>query len=72
MWNLEIDSVIMRNMKYIKNLYSVYSVMKVKPGEKKYMCYQEFVDMVNQSGILLVGKAGASDIGAIFNVSMMT
>lgn len=36
------------------------------------MCYEEFMMMINQTEILLIVKAGPAEMGAIFNVSMMT
>lgn len=46
--------------------------MKVLPGEQKYMCYDEFMQLINNTEILLIVKAGPAEMGAIFNVSMMT
>lgn len=76
-WQSEIwkDDVVIamdRNMKYLKDIYAKYSVMKVLPGEQKYMCYDEFMQLINNTEILLIIKAGPAEMGAIFNVSMMT
>jgi len=59
-------------MKYIKEIYKKYSVEKVLPGENKYMCFNEFMSIINNTEILLLVKAGPAEMGAVFNVSMMT
>lgn len=71
-WKDDIVIAMDRNMKWVKEIYAKYSTMKVLPGEQKYMCYDEFMMMINQTDILFMIKAGPAEMGAIFNVSMMT
>ena len=35
----------------LKQIYEKYSVKKVKPGEKKFMCLGELVEILKRAGI---------------------
>lgn len=51
MWNEECDIVFKRHLKVVHKLYEKYSGKLALPGATKYMCAEEFEDMVVSSGV---------------------
>lgn len=64
--------MIKKYYKQIKALFDKYSGKHTKPGKIKFSSVEEFINMVVDTGVLKNGSIGVSDIGAIFNISMMT
>ena len=58
-------------MNILKAVYSLYSVKKVKPGQKGFMCLDEFNEIVLKAE-LLNENFTAREIGMAFNLAMMT
>lgn len=55
----------------LDNIYFRYSVKKVKPGQKKFMCLEEFYEMFKHAN-LLDENFVERDIYLAFNLAMMT
>ena len=84
LWNKGIDDMIksnyqqsqtpvyFSNLKYLKKLYEIYSGKYTKPGKTKFMSMEEFVSLISHSGALKSATIGITDLGSIFNVSIMT
>lgn len=72
LWTQENDEVIKKYFKQVKVLFENHSGKHTKPGKIKFSSIDEFINMVVETGILKRGSIGVSDLGAIFNVSMMT
>eukprot|EP00347_Sterkiella_histriomuscorum_P006983 403350697 len=71
LWNEDCDIVFKRNMKIVQALYTKYSGKYAMPGQPKYMSLDEFIEMVNQSGII-DETFGAREVSPLYNISMMT
>ena len=56
----------------MKRLFSKYSGKYTKPGKPVFVSIDEFMTMISDSGILTGGAIGPGEIGALFNVAMMT
>jgi hypothetical protein len=72
LWNKECDLVLKSHMKTIKRLFTKFSGKFSKPGKPKFVSIDEFQTMISNSGILASDSIGPGEIGALFNVSMMT
>ena len=72
LWNETNDKMLKFHMKTIKRLYEMYSGKHTLPGKTKFMSMDEFMVMISSTGILKSSTIGTSDIGSIYNVSMMT
>jgi NLR family CARD domain-containing protein 3 len=66
-----VEKVLKANMIMLKQLYSQFSIRKVKPGQKNFMSLEEFNDMVVKSEVLNENFT-AREIGIAFNLAMMT
>lgn len=66
-----VENVLKGNMQLIQYTYSTYSRKNVKPGQKPFMCLDEFNDIIFKAG-LLNDNFTAREIGIAFNLSMMT
>ncbi|CAI2387670.1 unnamed protein product [Moneuplotes crassus] len=72
LWNQQNDEVLKKYYKQIKSVFEIYSGKHTKPGKPKFSSIEEFLNMVMSTGVLKNGSIGVSEMGAIFNVSMMT
>ena len=72
LWTQTNDMLIKENFKSIKRLYDLYSGKYSLPGKQKFMSLDEFNDLINSSNIMKNSNVGPGDVGASFNVSMMT
>ena len=72
LWNKECDFALKAQIKTLKRLFSKYSGKYTKPGKPVFMSIDEFQQMISDSGILTGGAIGPGEIGARFNVAMMT
>ena len=67
----EVDMVYKAYRQILDAVYQRFSVRKSKPGQPKFMCQEEFMDLCNQAGLvsdLLVAR----DVGACFCLAQMT
>lgn len=60
-----------KNLSTLKDIYKRYSGREALPSDPKFMSLNEFVDLINISGVV-DETFGAREIGVIFNISMMT
>ncbi|CAG9323140.1 unnamed protein product [Blepharisma stoltei] len=67
----EVDNVLKANVSLLKAVYAKYSKLKVKPGQKPFMCLQEF-DGICIEGQLLTETFTARETNMAFNLAMMT
>lgn len=72
LWTKENDEVLKSYYKYIKRLFATYSGKYTKPGMPKWTSMDEFLNMITNTNILKNGSIGTSELGSIFNISMMT
>lgn len=71
LYNESCDMVFKYYLKAVKTLYNLYSGRHSKPAEARFMCADEFIKMISDSGIVS-DRFGNREIGIIFNLSMMT
>ena len=55
----------------LETVYNKYSEKKVRPGEKKFMCLEELIDMCKHAN-LFDENFVERDVNLAFNMSMMT
>ena len=55
----------------LDTVYNKYSEKKVRPGEKKFMCLEELIDMCKNTN-LFDENFVERDVNLAFNMSMMT
>lgn len=67
----EVDNILKANVPLIKAIYAKYSKLNVKPGQKPFMCLQEFDDICI-TGQLLTETFTARETNLAFNLAMMT
>lgn len=70
-WCESCDDALKFYKSVLDNVYMRYSVRKVKPGQKKFMCVEEFHDIFRTSN-LLDENFVERDIYLAFNMAMMT
>ena len=70
-WNEPCDDALKFYKMALDNIYSRYSNKKVKPGQKKFMCLEEFHDIFRHAN-LLDENFVERDIYLAFNLAMMT
>ena len=70
-WNEQCDEVLKSYKFILENVYSRYSVKKVKPSQKKFMCIEEFYDIFKHSN-LIDENFVERDVDLAFNLAMMT
>ena len=70
-WNEEVDAVIKSFMPVFRGAYKKYSGMKTLPGQRKFMCLEEFYRIVNDMG-LLNDNCGERDATLFYSLAMMT
>jgi NLR family CARD domain-containing protein 3 len=70
-WNEKCDDVLKAYKFILENVYSRYSVKKVKPSQKKFMCLEEFFDIFKHSN-LIDENFVERDVLLAFNLAMMT
>ncbi|CAI2364059.1 unnamed protein product [Moneuplotes crassus] len=71
LYNESCDMVFKYYIKSMKRLYFTYSGKHTKPGETRFMCYDEFMKLFSDAGVQS-DLFGAKELGIIFNLSMMT
>ena len=70
-FNEECDDVCKYYKPVFDHLYARYSKKKVLPGQKKFMCLDELVEIASISN-LLGENSGERDIYQAYNLAMMT
>ena len=68
---MSVETVIKANMALLQYTYSSYSSKKVKPGQKPFMCLEEFNDIILKANMLNENFT-AREIAIAFNLAMMT
>ena len=48
----------------------MYSNKKVKPGQKKFMCLDEFIEIFRKSSLILEGRINEKDLSIAYCLSM--
>lgn len=71
LYNESCDMIFKYYQKAVRQLYTNYSGKHSKPHEERFMCADEFIRLVTDSGITS-DYFGAKEVGIIFNLSMMT
>jgi hypothetical protein len=71
-WTEQIDTLIKNYRPVFKELYKKNSKLKVRPGDKPFMCLDEFKDICQRVGMSMSGWAVERDFMVNFNCSMMT
>jgi hypothetical protein len=66
-----VEKVLKKHMNIWKAIYAQFSVKKVKPGQKGFMCLEEFNDIIMKAEVLN-DNFTAREIGIAFNLAMMT
>lgn len=66
LWCEECDNIYKNNLKVISDLYGKYSGKMSLPGQPKFMCLEEFIDLITDSGVV-DDTFGAREIGMQFN-----
>ena len=54
------------------NLYHIYSGKHMRAGAPRTVSIEEFISMITSSGLMNAGSFGSGEVGAIYNLSMMT
>jgi len=70
-WNEEVDTVYKSYLPIIRGIYKKYSGQKTLPGQKKFMCLEEFNRMMSDGG-LYSDNCGERDATIAFSLGMMT
>jgi len=70
-WNEQCDDALKYYKPALDNIYARFSIKKVKPGQRKFMCIEEFHDIYRQAN-LLDENFVERDIYLAFNLGMMT
>jgi len=70
-WNEECDTVLKKYLPIIKELFKRYSGKYALPGKPKFVSMDEFIQMVNDTGVV-DETFGAREIGILYNLSMFT
>lgn len=68
---MSVETSLKSNMSLLQYIYSCFSKRKVKPGQKPFMCLDEFSEIILKSN-LLNDNFTAREIAIAFNLSMMT
>lgn len=71
LWNEECDNTFERFSKVLTALYSKYSGRLALPGAHNYICLEEFIEMIELTGIIN-DKFSIREISPFFNLAMMT
>ena len=71
LYNESCDMVYTYYIKSVKTLYNAYSGKHSKPADARFMCWDEFMKLISNSGIVS-DLFGSREVGIIFNLSMMT
>lgn len=69
-WKEEVDTVYKSYLPVVRGIYKKYSGQKTLPGQKKFMCLEEFNKLVSEAG-MLTDNCGERDATLAFNLSMM-
>ncbi len=70
-WREETDDVIKKHKSILEQVYAKYSNKKVRPGEKKFMCLEELIDLCKHAN-LFDENFVERDACIAFNLAMMT
>ena len=70
-WCEDCDDVLKKHRQILDSVYDKYSQKKVRPGEKKFMCLEELIDMCKHSN-LFDENFVERDVNLAFNTAMMT
>ena len=71
LWKEENDIIYKRYMPAFKKIYEKHSGRLALPGAKKFVCMDEFYEMINDTGVVS-DSFGQREIGVIYTMSMMT
>lgn len=71
-WNEECDSVYKTYKGVLEAVYKKYSVKRVKPGQKAFMCLEEVNDICKMCLLYSDDNFVERDAFIAFNLSMMT
>lgn len=66
----DVEIVIKTHLAVLKNIYQRYSGKKTPPGQKPFMCFEEFRNICSEAGLLL-GGVNEREVDVIFCMSMM-
>jgi hypothetical protein len=68
---MSVENALKNNMNLLQFVYSCFSRKKVKPGQKAFMCLEEFNEIIIRAE-LLNDNFTAREIAIAFNLAMMT
>ena len=71
LWTEENDLVYKKYLPIVQEIYRKYSGRETLPGQRRFMCLDEFIDLVTACG-LIDDTFGAREISVIYYLSMMT
>lgn len=71
-WTEHCEMVILAQKSAIESLYNKYSQKKVNPGQKRFMCLEELVEMARSSQLLLDACLQEADVYQAFNLAIQT
>ncbi len=71
-WNEQCEQVILGYRKYIDGMYNKHPQKKVNPGQKKFMCLDEAIEICKLSELFFKSPVQEADICQSFNLAMMT
>lgn len=65
--------VLLKYRSLVVKLFELYSVKNVKPGQKKFVCPTELMDLAKHSELFVKGtQFMENDVNVCFNLAMMT
>lgn len=70
-WNEDVDCVVKSYMPIFKGCYKKYSGLRTLPGQRKFMCLEEFNRLLTDMG-LFNDNLGERDATLLFSLGMMT
>lgn len=71
-WTQQNEMVILNYKQQIETLYNKYSQKKVNPGQKRFMCLEELVEMAKSSQLTLDALFQEVDVQQAFNLAIQT
>jgi len=70
-WNEPVDTVLKSYLPIFRGVYKKYSGLKTLPGQRPFMCLEEFQKLVGDAG-MYSDKCGERDALLSYNYAMMT
>jgi len=70
-WNEDVDTILKSYFPILRGIYKKYSGQKTLPGQKKYMCLEEFHRLMADTQ-MYNDNCGERDATLAFNLAMMT